>query len=318
MERIHEVTRSSALVAEGRSYPSLRQAVGLCLLFCALQVSVAILCSVIDGVFKTECWRHPAFVVVSQLVAGALTLAAALRRGRLLARQVFAWRPIGAAAMAAATLATLGASILLSEADNLLNLVLPQPKELTDFVGQLFGSQHPVWALVALVVAAPVVEETLFRGLVLRGLLGRYPAGRAILTTALLFAAIHLNPWQALGAVFMGILLGWFSVRTRSLLPAVLGHAVANATAYVIAFLPFQIQGLTPVDVVTPGVFQPWWLDALGLSMLAFGIWAFAVATGSRPVPGETPATACAADAERAVRKEPAAAGLAESVGTCD
>jgi len=298
MERTNSRTWPSTPVVEGKSYPGLRQALLLCLLYFAVQSGFHLPFAISDSAFETEWMLHPGLTAVGLLVAGALTMAAAFRIGRPPARAVLAFRRVSAGVLAAASVAIAGFVILASELDNLLNRVLPMPKSMADTFQQMFGPErHPVWALVALAVAAPLVEELLFRGLILRGLLGRHSAPRAILAAAVLFGAIHLNPWQGVPAVVVGVLLGWFYVRTRSLLPAMLGHAAMNVASYSVAFLPFRIQGFNPAGVTTPGVFQPWWFDALGVGILAVGIWAFARATRGRPTVARLTAPAVAANA---------------------
>lgn len=87
----------------------------------------------------------------------------------------------------------------------------------------------------AVVALAPVVEELLFRGLLLRALLRRTTAGAAVLWSAGIFAGIHvvLDPSvgsaQALPAlVALGILSADQAVRTRSLSRSILLHAGFN------------------------------------------------------------------------------------------
>jgi membrane protease YdiL (CAAX protease family) len=96
-------------------------------------------------------------------------------------------------------------------------------------------------SVAGVVLVAPFVEEFLFRGIILRGLLRAHSPGRAILMSSLLFGAAHLNLYQFVGAAFMGLLLGWIYLRFRSVLPCVLLHAMYNAA---ILFIP----GVAGVD----------------------------------------------------------------------
>ena len=89
--------------------------------------------------------------------------------------------------------------------------------------------------LVALVIAAPVTEELVFRGAILRSLLGW--TGRhwvAIAVSAVLFAAVHFNPAQMPHALLVGLLLGWMYYRTGSVVPGVAFHWANNTIAYVL------------------------------------------------------------------------------------
>ncbi len=95
-----------------------------------------------------------------------------------------------------------------------------------------------IGALTVLVV--PVVEELLFRGLLLRALLrllGR--AGRilgpalACLCTGILFGLAHFQALQLLGLATFGVVLSYLAYRQRRLGPSILAHATFNLVAIV-------------------------------------------------------------------------------------
>ena len=83
---------------------------------------------------------------------------------------------------------------------------------------------------------APLVEELVMRGAVLRSLLQWMPEKRwgMIALSALLFAIIHMNPAQMPHAFVMGLLLGWMYVRTDSIVPGVAFHWANNTVAYLL------------------------------------------------------------------------------------
>ena len=85
--------------------------------------------------------------------------------------------------------------------------------------------------LQALALVTPVSEEVLFRGFVLRGLLGRIGAGPAIVSTALVFSALHLDTGTLIPIFATGLALGWLNVKTGSLWPCIAAHAGQNAIA---------------------------------------------------------------------------------------
>lgn len=89
-----------------------------------------------------------------------------------------------------------------------------------------------VWAFVTLVVAAPLLEELLFRGILLESARRRYGDTIAWLLSSLLFAVVHLHPTVAVNALFMGLVLGLVYLLTESLWGSVLLHAVNNLIAY--------------------------------------------------------------------------------------
>ena len=95
--------------------------------------------------------------------------------------------------------------------------------------------------LVLAVVAAPLVEELAFRGLVLRGLLSRFGAVAAIAIQALLFGMAHFDPVRGTGNIGLvlvlsgvGAVLGGAEYLFRRLGPAIIAHGILNAVALTI------------------------------------------------------------------------------------
>jgi uncharacterized protein len=78
-------------------------------------------------------------------------------------------------------------------------------------------------------VLAPVLEEMLFRGVILRSFLRQYSRTKAILLSSMLFAIAHLNIYQVATAFAIGIVAGWLYERCRSLWPCIVLHAAYNA-----------------------------------------------------------------------------------------
>jgi hypothetical protein len=113
---------------------------------------------------------------------------------------------------------------------NRLATTIPIPEHFENLFRSL-ASEDSLWvSLLALVVLAPLCEELFFRGWMLRGLLKRYSPAQSIGFTAILFAIFHLNPWQAIVALPLGLLFGWLAWRTGSLLPGIVGHFIVNFT----------------------------------------------------------------------------------------
>jgi membrane protease YdiL (CAAX protease family) len=90
-------------------------------------------------------------------------------------------------------------------------------------------------AVLAVCVLAPLLEEMLFRGIVLRGFLQRYPRWQAIFMSALFFGAAHMNIYQFVVGFVMGTVLAWLYERTRSLIPCIALHAAYNITTLLLA-----------------------------------------------------------------------------------
>ena len=95
----------------------------------------------------------------------------------------------------------------------------------------------------------PLAEELVFRGAILRSLL-RWNSRPwvAILISAILFSAAHMNPVQMPHTLLIGLLLGWLYYRTDSIVPGVVYHWVNNTIAYVL-FVFYPDPDLKMVDL---------------------------------------------------------------------
>jgi membrane protease YdiL (CAAX protease family) len=85
------------------------------------------------------------------------------------------------------------------------------------------------WLFVA--VLTPVVEEIVFRGMMLGGLTRHISFGWANLVQSLLFATMHSDLPRFLVYLAVGLLAGWLTRRYRSLWPAIVLHALNNTVA---------------------------------------------------------------------------------------
>ena len=90
------------------------------------------------------------------------------------------------------------------------------------------------WGYLSIALFAPLAEEIVFRGAILRSLLTTQRPWVAISLSAFFFALSHLNPAQLPHAFLVGLLLGWMYWRTGSILPGMAYHWANNSAAYVV------------------------------------------------------------------------------------
>ncbi len=87
------------------------------------------------------------------------------------------------------------------------------------------------------VIMAPIFEEIIFRGIIQKGLINKgVKPWKAILMAAIVFGLVHGNPWQFVGAVLLGSVLGLVYYKTKSLLLPILLHAFNNLCSAMLIF----------------------------------------------------------------------------------
>lgn len=85
--------------------------------------------------------------------------------------------------------------------------------------------------IISTVILAPIVEELMFRGMIINRLMSKFPAWAAVLVSAIAFGALHLNLTQGIFAGLIGIAFGVVYIKTRSLWLCIFAHAANNLWA---------------------------------------------------------------------------------------
>jgi len=257
-----------------RYYPNIAQTIGLLLLFVLLQLICALPLGLISMATQSDIASTPLTIAVVNVISIGLLLRFGLKRNQVSFREIFPLAPIRPALLLPMTLTIIGMSIILSEADNCLRAVLPIPAPIVEILKNFFDASRNFFSsFFTLVIVAPLTEEFLFRGLILRGLLSHYSVRKAIIASALFFGVFHFNPWQFISAAVAGVVLAWWFVKTRSLLPCLFGHALNNALPVILLAIPqLSIPGYSS-EIAERVEFQPLWFDALGLLLAGIGVW---------------------------------------------
>lgn len=257
-------------------FPNAGQAVLLALGMLAVQIAgmgLLVLFAELTGAQPGfEALINPWSLGLINLVAIGLTIAMGLRVTGESPRRFFAIRPFAPGLLPAIATTTLGLVIVLSETDNFIRELVRLLPGFQDLSHLLKLPEHPVGAFLLVVVIAPLTEEYLFRGMMLRGLLTRQRAAGAVWFTALLFGLVHANLQQLFLGVLIGAVFGWWYVRTLSTGPCLIGHAGFNAAAWWAVLFP---DTLSVLGFNAPGsaiVHQPWWLTGGGLALIGLGL----------------------------------------------
>ncbi len=115
-----------------------------------------------------------------------------------------------------------------------ISSLIPMPEYIQEAFSQMMGGKG-IFAFLTIAIAAPVLEELIFRGVILDGLLKKYSPVKAILVSSFLFGFLHLNPWQFIGAMAIGAFSGYVYYKTKNLLLCIIIHFVNNAFAFLMS-----------------------------------------------------------------------------------
>lgn len=171
------------------------------------------------------------------------------------------------------------ATVLVALAAQLINTIYPFPEEYLKNLGKLFELDMPMWRSFLVIAIAPgICEELLFRGLMPR-FFEKYGIKVNIVLTALLFAAFHLDPFRFLPVFFLGMLLGYLTLRSGSIFNSMISHAINNSLALLMA----AFAGSSWLKIFISGQDDlRYWLAVPAVLILAAALYMFHKVTGGK------------------------------------
>jgi membrane protease YdiL (CAAX protease family) len=112
---------------------------------------------------------------------------------------------------------------------------------------KLFGElDSPVWFFIVGAVFAPLVEEIFFRGFLFQGFRARYGWVTAMLLSAAIFAAAHLDLVVLIPTFLLGCLLAYLFQRSNSIWPGIILHFLVNSFGLLGAYFVSNYPNLIP------------------------------------------------------------------------
>ena len=99
---------------------------------------------------------------------------------------------------------------------------------------------NSIFDIISMILLAPIIEELVFRGIILKSFLLNYKPIKAILFSSILFGLIHFSSEKILGVFVLGVFFGWIYFKTNSLLFAIILHISENISGFISGFLKFN------------------------------------------------------------------------------
>ncbi len=214
--------------ASTKSYPNIAQSFGLA----GINILAMLAVSPVMFLFSDITGKEAAMLLYYLMGMGISFLIAYAIRRRKTGISAFPFHSVNTLTIALVVLTTLAL---------LFGIIVPIGSliPLSDTIKKMlleFGAQTGILAFVTMVIAAPILEELIFRGIILDGLLRKYTPLKSILISSLIFGLVHLNPWQFVAGFSIGIFAGWVYYHTRSLSACIIIHLAANLAGFSMRF----------------------------------------------------------------------------------
>ncbi len=210
-------------------YPTILQAIHLLILYMFIQTIVDFPLALIDYYKDTEYLYNPVKKIVLGVGSTLFILIYGVKKSKAPLLQVFPIKMFNPLILLPIITFFWGAQNLLNDVNIWVEKMIPAPVWFWEMFNKIFDSDYGWWgAFFKVAVVAPIVEELIFRGIILQGLRRNYNAFVAVFMSALLFSLYHLNPWQMPATFILGLLLGWIMIRANNIILSILGHSINN------------------------------------------------------------------------------------------
>ena len=204
-------------------------AIHLVVLYTFIQTLIDFPLAMIDYYSGTDYLYNPIKKIILGVGSAVFIFYYAYRRAGVPLKELFPAKSFNVIILIPVLLFLWAAQNLIGEINIVVANVLPPPAWFFELFNKVFESDFGIYgAALKVVIMAPVVEELIFRGVIMHGLMRNYSKFTAVFVSALMFALFHLNPWQFPATFILGIILGILMVRTRNIYLCILGHAINN------------------------------------------------------------------------------------------
>ena len=143
-----------------------------------------------------------------------------------------------------------------------LNMQIPVPETLSAFEQDqmdmienfLTGDHLLMLTLIHVALVPAVCEEVLYRGYILRLLERSWGVWAAIIMCGVIFGLYHLRITQFVPLAVIGILLAWVTIKSGSIIPAIIGHFFNNAGSVIAASVRPELMFEEEITAELPSV----------------------------------------------------------------
>lgn len=227
-------------------YPTILGAVHLIVLYTFIQTVIDFPLALLDYYNGTDYLYNPVKKIVLGLGSSIFILYYAYRKAKVQLKELLPAKAFNVLVVIPILVFLWGDQNLLDVVNKGVEKVLPPPPWFWELFNKVFESDFGIYgAFLKVVITAPIIEELIFRGVIMHGLMRNYSKFTAVFVSALMFALFHLNPWQFPATFILGLLLGILMVRTRNIFLCILGHSLNNGMVLLSITLGPEIQKIS-------------------------------------------------------------------------
>ncbi|MBZ9684989.1 CPBP family intramembrane metalloprotease [Clostridium estertheticum] len=111
--------------------------------------------------------------------------------------------------------------------------MIPMPEIINEAFDEIAIS--PIILILTVAVIAPIYEEVIFRGILLKGMASKIDPTLALILSALFFALVHMNIPQGINAFLLGLIIGAIYLNTGSIYLCIFAHFINNSLGITIS-----------------------------------------------------------------------------------
>jgi len=210
-------------------YPTTIEAVHLLVLLMVMQALIDFPIALYDYYNDTNILSNSRISLVSGIIIISFIFFFGLKKSKTKITKVLPLKLFNPLLIIPIIILLIGLQYLVGLLNLQVEKVIPAPEWFWELFNKLFENKYGFWGtLIKVAIIAPLIEESLFRGIIMHGFMKNYKNWYSILISAILFSVYHLNPWQMTYTFFLGLLLGWIMVRTNSLILCIITHSINN------------------------------------------------------------------------------------------
>jgi len=219
---------------KSKHFPTIMGAIHLVVLYIFIQTIIDFPLALIDYYNGTDYLYNPVKKIVLGVGSTLFIFYFAYRKAGVPLKELFPLKYFNLLIVLPIISFFWAAQNLINEVNVALDKVLPAPTWFWELFNKVLESDYGIYgAILKVAIVAPIIEEMIFRGVIMHGLMRNYSRFTAVFVSALMFALFHLNPWQFPATLILGILLGILMVRTNNIFLCILGHSINNGLVLV-------------------------------------------------------------------------------------